>query len=180
VKYISVLDEFDFKFSWKVMTNFDRNDVSPSKTNSFTDKLIAEGYENFLAYLNRHGLANESNMLFLSSCNHYYYEFEDLRDIRTLINQKKLNQIKQLNDFLYSVHKLLCPKTNFIGCFTDSKTPKKIGLSSRLYNKFISYLDSKIEVEINKNDILRLLETHGFTVIDMTEIDGLTFFLTQN
>ena len=179
MEYISVLDKNDFSFSWKMRTNFRRNDVSDTKTNPVIDKLTAEGDDNFLVYLDRHGLANESKLLMLSSSSHYYYDFEDLRDVRTLINQKKLNQIKQLDDFLYSVHNVLSPKTNFIGCFTDRKTHKRISLSSRLYNKFINYLDSRIEFEIDKNDISRLLETHGFKVIDMTEINGLTYFLTQ-
>jgi uncharacterized protein Smg (DUF494 family) len=49
-----------------------------------------------------------------------------------------------------------------------------------MYKKFINFLDSRTEIEIDKKDISRLLESHGFKVIDMTEINGLTYFLTQN
>jgi hypothetical protein len=44
----------------------------------------------------------------------------------------------------------------------------------------INYLDSKIEIETDKIDVSRLLESHGFKVIDMTEINGLTYFRSQN
>jgi hypothetical protein len=100
--------------------------------------------------------------------------------VKTLINQKKLNHIKELNDFLFNVHNLLSPKTHFIGCFSDYKTQKGISLSSRMYKKIINFLDSRIETEIDKRELSRLLESHGFKVIDMTEINGLTYFITQN
>lgn len=35
-------------------------------------------------------------------------------------------------------------------------------------------------MEIDSKDFSRLLESHGFKVLDMTEINGLTYFRTQN
>jgi hypothetical protein len=49
-----------------------------------------------------------------------------------------------------------------------------------LYKKVINFLDSKIDVDIDRKDFSRLLESHGFKIIDMTEINGLTYFRTQN
>jgi len=43
-----------------------------------------------------------------------------------------------------------------------------------------NFLDAKIDVEIDSKDFSRLLESHGFKVLDMTEINGLTYFRTQN
>ena len=48
------------------------------------------------------------------------------------------------------------------------------------YKGFINFLDAKIDVDFDKKDVLKLLESHGFKVMDMTEINGLTYFRAQN
>jgi hypothetical protein len=159
----------------------DRQKVSKvSKKNEVTDKLAVEIDDNFLNYLNWHGLANEDKLLILSSRLHYYYDYEELKDVTTLINLKKLNLVKHLDDFLKSLYDGLSPKTNFVGCFADRNSQKGISKTSRLYKRFLNFLDSKIDVEIDSEDFSRVLESHGFKVIDMTVINGLTYFRTQN
>jgi hypothetical protein len=143
------------------------------------DKLSAEVDENFLNYLNWHGLAKEDNLLVLSSNKHYYYDYEELKDVTTLINVKQLNLVKHLDDFLHTLYDGLAPRTNFVGCFADRKSQKENNMA-RLYRRMINFLDAKIEVEIDRKNFSRLLESHGFKVIDMTEINGLTYFRTQN
>jgi hypothetical protein len=81
---------------------------------------------------------------------------------------------------LISLYNGLAPKTNFIGCFTDTRIQKGVSKTSRLYKRFLNFLDSKIDVEIDSKDFSRVLESHGFKVIDMTVINGLTYFRTQN
>lgn len=144
------------------------------------DNLIAEGGENFFNYLEGHGLANEDNMLVLSSKHHYYYDPNELESVTTLINVKKLNLIKHLDNFLHSVVNVLSPESNFIGCFSDWKTQKDTGLTSRMYKGFLNFIDSKIDVDYDRKEVSRLLESHGFRVVDMTEINGLTYFRAQN
>jgi hypothetical protein len=153
--------------------------VVPGK-NEVPDKLAAEVDENFLNYLHWHGLANEDNLLVLSSKLHYYYDYEELKDVTTLINLKKLNLVKHLDDFLKSLYDGLSPKTNFVGCFADRSAQKGVSKTSRLYKRFLNFLDAKIDVEIDSEDFSRILESHGFKVIDMTVINGLTYFRTQN
>jgi hypothetical protein len=150
------------------------------KRNPAAENRVHEVDENFQTYLNYHGLADEDKLLVLSSKLHYYYDYDELKEITTLINLKKLNLVKHLDDFLYTLYNGLSPKTNFIGCFADRKTQKGIGITSRLYKKFLNFLDARIDVEIDSRDFSRLLESHGFKVIDMTEINGLTYFRTQN
>jgi hypothetical protein len=166
----------------KVRINFKRAELSNEKTigNPGLDKMIAEGDGNFFHYLNRLGLENEPNLLVLPSSKHYYYDNSDLKDVTTLINMKELNQIDHLDSFLNTVYDILSPKTNFIGCFYDKETRKGRGLSSRIYKKLINFLDSKVDNEIDKKDVSRLLESQGYKVIDMTEINGKTYFRTQN
>jgi hypothetical protein len=49
-----------------------------------------------------------------------------------------------------------------------------------MYKGFINFLDARIDVDFDKNDVSKLLESHGLKVIDMTEINGLTYFRAQN
>jgi hypothetical protein len=182
MKEISVLERPGTATNRKARTNFNRPKISAeaNRNNLLPDRLVAEVDENFLNYLIWHGLANESNLLVLSSNHHYYYDYDELKEVTTLINLKKLNLIKHLDDFLHSIYNGLSPETNFIGCFADRKTQKGLSTTSRLYKRFLNFLDARIDVEIDSKNFSRLLESHGFKVIDMTEINGLTYFRTQN
>ncbi len=179
---ISILNKSGINMEKKVRQNFNgtKSSAKVTRTTPVMNDLIAEGGENFFHYLNGLGLANETNMMVLPSNHHYYYDHSELESVTTLVNVKKLNLIKHLDSFLVSVSDVLSPRTNFIGCFSDSKTEKETGLTSRLYKRFINFLDSRIDNEIDKNDVSRLLESRGYKVIDMTEINGLTYFRTQN
>lgn len=150
------------------------------KKNNVIDNHIQEVDDNFRTYLNYHGLANSDKLLVLSSTSHYYYDYDELKEVTTLINLKKLNLVKHLDDFLHNLRDGLSPKTNFIGCFTDKKAQKGISLTSRFYKRFLNFLDSRIDIEIDSLAFSRQLESYGFKIIDMTEINGLTYFRTQN
>jgi hypothetical protein len=144
------------------------------------NELIAEGGENFFNYLSKHDLGDGDNMLVLSSKRHYYYDPNELQSVTTIINIKKLNLIRHLDSFLQSIVLVLSKNSNFIGCFSDWKTQKGAGLHSRMYKGFINFLDARIDAEYDQNYVLKLLESHGFSVMDMTEINGLTYFRAQN
>jgi len=147
--------------------------------NPLIDDLINEGGENFIEYIKWHGLANESKMLVLSAKKHFYYCSDDLKGVTTLVNLKKLNLIAHLDSFIKAVCKVVSPKTNLIGCFTDRNSHARDGIQLRMYRKLINFLDSKIDNGIDNKDVRRLLETNGFRLIDMTEINGLTYFRAQ-
>jgi hypothetical protein len=143
------------------------------------DNLIAEGGENFLNYLNRQGLVNDPNTLVLSSNHHYYYDNSELQGVTTLINMKKLNMISHLDSFLNTLCNVMAPKTNFIGCFSDSDNQKDNRLYNRIYKSVINFLDSKTDKDIDSKHVSRILETQGYKIMDMTVINGLTYFRTQ-
>jgi hypothetical protein len=179
---ISVLQRPVTSTERRVRTNLPGKQSQPAaiKRNQVRDQLAGEVDQNFINYLTWNGLANEDNLLVLSSTLHYYYDYEELKEVTTLINLKKLNLVKHLDDFLQTLYSGLSPKTNFVGCFADTRTQKGVSAASRLYKKFLNFLDAKIDVEIDSKDFSKLLESHGFKVIDMTEINGLTYFRTQN
>jgi hypothetical protein len=164
-----------------VRTNLPEAAQNKVKTvsNRVIDKLKAENGEHFYHYLKCQGLDNEVNILTLSAKHHYYYDQSDLESVATLINLKKLNQINHLDSYLHSICNSLTPKTNFIGNFFDYKTQKNTGFTTRLYKGLINFLDDKTDVEIDKNYVLKLLESKGLKVIDMREIEGLTYFRSQ-
>lgn len=148
------------------------------------DNLIAEGGENFVHYLHWLGLEREANLVVLSSRHYYYYDHNDLKGTKVLVNLKKLNQIKHLDSFLHVVFRVLPSDATFIGCFSDSKNQKINGTAfyqpSRLYSRFINFLDSRTDRNMSKNEVVELLDSHGFEIVDMAEINGLTYFTTRN
>jgi hypothetical protein len=180
---IAVLKRSGFKFeNRKEIKQFDSSDSSvvvPIRT-PVINKLLPEGEENFFNYLDWLGLSNDPNMIILSSKLHYYYDYEELRSVTTLLNLKKLNMIKHLDAFLNNIYNILPPKTNFIGCFSDRKIQKRTSLVSRIYKKVINYIDSRIEYDLSRYEVIKIFNSHGFVIVNMTDINGLTYFRIQN
>ena len=174
-----VRDKLTFDRFSKKLSIHDR-----SLTNPVLENIISEGGDDFFQYLSWTGIINEPNLMVLSSLHHYYYDHKDLSGIRTLINLKKLNQVKHLESFLHVVFRVLPPNAVFVGCFSDSRNEAGKGTpffqSSRLYNRLINFLDSKTDREMNRRDVVELLDSHGFKVVDMADINGMTYFTTHN
>jgi hypothetical protein len=151
-----------------------------TKTASVPDNFTGEGGESFYRYLSCLGIANDPNLLVLSSRSHYYYDYNELKNVKALINLKELNLIEQLDTFINSINIVVSPQTDFIGCFYDRNNQKRIGLFEKIYHRFLNFIDSRVFIEIDKQDVERLLKSNGFEVIDMTEINGITYFRTRN
>lgn len=146
--------------------------------------MIAEAGEDFFRYLKNLGLSDEHNMMILSSRDFYNYDRKNLDKAMTLINRKKLNLIKHLDLFLLALVRILPQNAHFIGCFADHRALKgktyPFYRFSWLFNRFNNFLDSSTDHYLDKNDVSEILERSGFKIIDMTDINGLTYFATQN
>lgn len=147
------------------------------------------------------GLSKDENFIVLSCTHHYFYDTEDLKDIKTVISLKLLNQISQLKDFLHNIYNILPDKSNFIGSFVDGKSyteflshpstsnsyiagksdPFKNGIETRFpfLNMIYHFMDSRTDRFITKSTATILLEDEGLTVSDITEINGITYFCSQ-
>ena len=147
--------------------------------NTYIENLITEGGETFFNYLKGLGLANEPNMMVLSSRHHYCYDYKDLQGVNILINMKILNKMRHLDSFIITVSRMISPETKFIGCFSDRSTLIRSGLIQRNGKRINNFSDSITDIQFDKDDITRLLQSHGFKICDMTEIKGLTYFMTQ-
>ena len=165
------------------------------------DNLISEGGDSFYNYVNRIGLANDSNLIVLSSQHKYYYDSEEIDKARTVINLKELNLIKQITSLLHSHLRFLPLRCNFVGCFVNNeKTDRyalrksscynekiknndkvELGIISRFpfLNMLYSIMDSRTNKYMSERLVTSMLSVHGFKVIDMTELNGLTYFHSQ-
>jgi hypothetical protein len=186
MKNVSVLnhannhnDIIEVNYSKMGTASNSRNSISPSVIT-----MIAEGGENFYLYLKRHDISRENNMLVLPSVHHYYYDENELGSVRTLVNLKKLNHIKHLDGFLQNLIQILPRNANFIGCFSNDKTLKQNGFAyykpSRILRRLVNFIDSKTDRILDRSKVIETLERNGYKIVDMTEMDGLTYFYTQN
>ena len=169
-----------------IRSDFNKQELTtgkPDRSPVFED-LVDEDCENFFHYLNWLGLAKDPNLMVLSSLHHYYYDLNELKDVRTLVNLKALNRIKQLNSFFHTIFRLLPPNARFLGCFEEDKKPEGVPApiykSVMLFNGILNFFDSRTDRRLTKNEVIKILESHGFRVTDMTEINGITYFKSIN
>jgi len=154
-----------------------------SLTSPVMENILLEGGDDFFQYLNWLGLAKEPNLMVLSSLHHYFYDHNDLKGIKTLINLKKLNQIRHLESFLHTLHINLLNNSYFVGCFKDNNHN---GHDSYLYqqmkflNGLMNIFDSRAERSLSGRSVTKLLKDHCFKVIDITFLNGMTYFCAQN
>jgi hypothetical protein len=141
--------------------------------------LTAEGGVTFFQYLKKFDLFREPELLIHSPNIHFYYDENDLKDVRTFILLRKLNLIKELDSFIKTLTLILPHDVNFVGCFSDNKTLKWNGFVSSLSNKINNILDSKTDHFLDKEDVSELLEKYGFKIVDMTEMDELILFYSK-
>jgi hypothetical protein len=198
------IDDLDFISDQRInnLVNLGNTSTDSGKSNPVLKILANEGCENFSRYIELLGLAKDPNMVVLSSVHHYYYDAEEMINVNTVINLKELNQIKQLKDFLHSSFRILPPHCKFIGCFVNnrkqngfvlSSSPSDtyykrnsdaiengIASSSPFLNMLYNMIDSKTNKYLSERSVSFLLGQHGFKVLDMTELDGLTFFCAQS
>jgi hypothetical protein len=165
----------------KIWINFNGSKLSPEMPgyNYNIDNLITEGGENFINYLRGLGLGKDPNLMVLSSRNNYYYDFNDFRGVSTLISLVKLNRMRHLESFLVTVTRMISPETYFIGCFSDKNTITHPGLLKKNGRLINNYSCSETDLPFCKDDIAKLLVSTGFRICDMTEIKGLTYFVTK-
>ena len=166
--------------------------------NEAIDNLITEGGEGFYNYVDSRGLSKDSSLIVLSSRHHYYYDYEEMNNAKTVVNLKELNQIKEIKSLLHSHLHFLPEKCNFVGCFVNNRkierytlrksvTPKEkirdsddveLGIVSRFpfLNMLYSYMDSKTNNYLSEESVALMLGAHGFKIMNMEEVNGLTFF----
>lgn len=175
--------------------------VRKPEEESLYERFISEGSDDFYNYLDWIGLANYPDIVILSSAHHYYYDAEDMENIKALVNLKKLNEIKQLKAFLNNIYDIIPDRSYFLGCFRDindrtvdpgsnRKTRKQqevmaeaeenaITSSIPFVNMMYNILDQKTNRNMTRTYVRLLLKEAGFRILDITDLNGLTYFCVQ-
>jgi hypothetical protein len=175
--------------------------VRKPEEESLYERFIAEGSDDFYNYLDWIGLANYPDIVVLSSAHHYYYDAEDMENIKALVNLKKLNEIKQLKAFLNNIYDIIPDRSYFMGCFrdindrsTDPGSTRKsrkqqevmaeaeenaIASSIPFINMMYNLLDQKTNRNMTRTYVRLLLKEAGFRILDITDLNGLTYFCVQ-
>lgn len=167
--------------------------------NPVSERYSTGKYRIYWDYLEWLGLGDDSSLLVLSPTSHYYYDDEELKGVKTLLNLKHLNHIREVKRFLTTVNDSLSYKSFFIGSFIDrrhqygffsnsvyaddsAKGDVENGISSRipLLNMIYDFMDSRTNNRnMTRKSVTSMLEQSGFKVYDMTEINGITCFCAQ-
>jgi hypothetical protein len=184
----------------KRSSNLKSSVIKSTETDPVYTELVGEGHEDFYNYLDWLGLAKKSDLLILTSSHHYYFEVEDLENVRTVVNLKNLNNIDKPKDFLQGLYSVLPHKCYFIGSFTDSKKQNIFSHSKKpqyrieaeesgsdmetgRWNSFLNVLYGVIDAKTNRymseKSVRLLLEETGLKILDLTEFNGLTYFCAQ-
>jgi hypothetical protein len=185
-----------------ISDNKESSALDQTNINVVSGMLQTEGNQSFNNYIEWLGLARDAKLVVLSSIHHYYYDAEEMKNIKTVVNLKELNYIKDISTFLHSIFLILPPKSYLLGCFLDNKRQGifslrerkpvnsndvksdefKNGITSRvpLLNTLFTFLDAKTNKYLSRNIVTLHLENNGFKVVDMTELNGLTYFCSQS
>ena len=146
--------------------------------------LIADVGLNFFRFLTSLGMLGERNLVVLSSKDNYSCNEHELKDVRVIINLKKLNLIKHLDLFLNSLVRTLPPDTRFLGYFSDEKDAESDGFNTlnlwRFLNRLYNFFSSGTNHMMNRNEVKELLEKNGFKTLNMKRMNGFTYFISQN
>ena len=171
------------------------------KLNILLSELTDEVREDLITYLNRMGLTGEAQILVIPSTRHYFYDADDLKGIKTVINLKQLNYVREIREFLRKIADMLPNNSSFVGCFIDNKSqtgfsdkysnlPKQLsekaeayenGIESRIpfINRMYSFIDARTNRYLTKRTVSHLLEECSLQLVSMTELNGLTYFCTR-
>jgi hypothetical protein len=187
-----------------VTSTYPFQSVKPFDTavaNEAIDKLITEGGGSFYNYVDSRGLSKDPTLIVLSSSHHYYYDFEEINNAKTVVYLKELNRIKEIKSLLYSHLHFLPQRCNFLGCFVNNRKIERytlrknltagkkvrnsddveLGIVSRFpfINMLYSIMDSKTDAYMSENRVTQMLRVHGFKIMEMKEVNGLTYFHSQ-
>lgn len=172
-----------------------------AKVNKSFKDISDRDREDFISFLDQQGLVNETGMLVIPSTRHFFYDAEDLKGVKTVINLKQLNHIREIREFLQTISDLIPQKSTFVGCFVDNRTQNGFsdkysnhpglnsekdeayanGIESRIpfINRMYSFIDSRTNRYLTRRSVISLLDACGMKVVGMTELNGTTYFCTQ-
>lgn len=166
--------------------------------------LLNDGCEDLYTYINWMNLSENYNAIVLPATSYHYHIPEDLEDTEVLVNLKPLNLFEDLGSFLSSVLAILPEYSYFTGFLENYANEKRMSgsdirhdndkIKQHVYtgedtksNGKPSFLRKKMQVlykncikgSLTKEGLKSLLDNSGFKVLDITVLNGKTFFYVQ-
>jgi hypothetical protein len=161
-------------------------------------ELSFESRNDLFGYLNQLGISDISGLLVIPSTRHFYYDAEDLIGVKTIINLKQLNHVRDIKAFLQNIYYLLPDASRFVGFFVDNKVQNGFsdkyhnrvkslsertdayenGIDSRIpfINRMYSLIDSKTNHYLTRKAVSNIIQDSGLQLLGMTDLNGLTYF----
>lgn len=131
-------------------------------------------------YVSMLNIKDDSNTLILSPVHHYYYNIDEIKDVRTLIHTKELNKVSDLKRFMNNTLHVLSKDSMFIGCFRDNKIRQNIFYRNRVFYWFNNILDGNaIYRYMSRTMVIKMFMKLKLEIIDMSEVDGITYFCVK-
>jgi hypothetical protein len=175
--------------------------IDKASRSSLYNDLLEEAGEDVVYYLESFNLIQNLNFILLSSIRHYLYGPEELKNVKTVINLKLINPTKQIRFCLKTMNRVLPKRGIFVGCFLECKAKEYKNLQYntvfRHFFRFAYWFSNRaipsvqvlswLQYFVNpkKMQCLTLkkmqkkLEKNGFKLIDVREIGGLAYFISQ-
>ena len=177
--------------------------VNKSKEDLHNDNLITrEAGKNVYDYLSDHFNINDSNVGLISTTTPFNIENLQIKNIRTIINLKKVNDMRYINKFFESVNEKLPDAGMFMGC-TETSSQRYKRMAAK-FSPFIGKIVIMIDFVLNriiprlswlqdlyfnltlghgrtlsKAETLGRLVSCGFEIIEFKEINDLTYFVVM-
>lgn len=164
--------------------------------------MVEEAGQEVYDYLTRYGITSKDRVLFLSNTRHYLYDSDDLKEVESIVNFRLINRTTHIWYYLHTMNRILSVDGYFAGCFLDYKNQRETlvgnnhSLLGRLFlfmYRFVNRIVPRVPFINNVQFVLNhgrikcitgtemkgLLEKNGFQLIDMVEIDRLTYFIAR-
>ncbi len=172
------------------------------RNNPVYNDLVDEAGEEVFQYIEKYKLLEKHHSMILSSIRHYLFGSEEIKQVNTVISLKQINRINQIRFFLQNMNHVLPINGHFVGCFIDYKNHRQTILQNYPFlwgylllfthsfsNRIIPRIppfswvhsifnDNKIKC-LTASEARILLDENGFHVIDVTEINGLSYFISK-
>ena len=149
------------------------------KTEAFKQSVNEDGKE-FFNYITMLNLKNGQTLIVLPSAQYYYYDHEELRKVKMLVQVKELNKLSDINKFFTNLNNVISDNTKLIGCFKDNNIFKDIIFQR---NDFVNWLVNKMNVKPNhflsQRKVIKLFQKYNLKIVDISVIEGLTYFCVR-
>jgi hypothetical protein len=77
---------------------------------------------------------------------------------------------------------MLPQKANFVGHFKSNDQERSVFpfyQSSKFFDRMVNFIDSRTDRSLSNKEVSNLLEEHKLKIVDITEINGMTYFCSR-